>query len=60
MGYFTAAGEAPIMIGRLREVLDARPRSRTLYECRHCGTAVDDVDAACPACGSGEIARYVV
>lgn len=30
----------------------------TLYECRNCGTSLDDPDDACPECGSERIAEY--
>jgi hypothetical protein len=31
-----------------------------LYECRQCGTTVDDATAECDACGSEEIASYAI
>jgi len=38
---------------------DWRSPSR-LFECRQCGTTVDDDAANCDACGSEEIASYVI
>lgn len=55
-----AAAVGRAMMGRLRSVFGERPGEPTIVECRHCGTAVEDVDVDCPACGSDEIARYRV
>jgi rubrerythrin len=30
----------------------------TYFECRHCGTSLDDADACCPHCGESDVARY--
>lgn len=32
--------------------------STVIYECRNCGTTLDDREAECPACGSTATARY--
>ncbi len=32
--------------------------SNVIYECRHCGQAVDDKATVCPACGHTGIATY--
>ncbi len=31
-----------------------------IYECRHCGTTVDQRTQHCPACGGSEIATYAI
>ena len=30
----------------------------TIYECRSCGTTLEESDEECPSCGSEEIAEY--
>lgn len=30
----------------------------TIYECRHCGTNLDDSSEPCPECGADEIAEF--
>jgi rubrerythrin len=32
----------------------------TIYECRHCGTTLDDEADRCPSCGGSETSRYEV
>jgi len=44
------------MFGRLVTVL--RGDRATIHECRRCGTTVEPSAVGCPACESGEIARY--
>ncbi|PGF14177.1 hypothetical protein CP556_24455 [Natrinema sp. CBA1119] len=46
---------------------DGEPRRSTetdsadvIYECRHCGTTVDQRTEYCPACGVSEIATYAI
>jgi rubrerythrin len=46
------------MLDTVRIALGRRSRDATLYECRHCGTAVSRQDAECPACESVEVATY--
>lgn len=29
-----------------------------VFECRYCGTTLDDGDATCPVCGHDDVARY--
>jgi rubrerythrin len=33
---------------------------RVLYECRHCGTRLEDDEDPCPNCGTTEIATFVM
>ena len=44
---------------RVRRLLDVRD-DRVLHECRHCGTTLDAETEACDACGSENVARYVI
>lgn len=44
------------MIDRLRTFVDCGPD--TLWECRVCGTTLDDGATECRTCGSTEIATY--
>lgn len=41
----------------LRRLLDGGTES-VVYECRNCGTSVDDERDACPNCGSDRIASH--
>lgn len=46
------------MIDTVRLALGRPARQQTHVECRNCGTGLAKGDAQCPACGSGEVARY--
>lgn len=46
-------------VQRLKAIV-CRRGAETIYECRHCGTAVDAETEVCPDCGAEEIARYRV
>lgn len=35
-----------------------RATTTVLYECRNCGTSIEDDRETCPACGADEVAEY--
>jgi len=45
---------------RLKGAVLDRLTAGGLFECRHCGTTVEDRGSACPTCGSADIAHYNV
>jgi predicted RNA-binding Zn-ribbon protein involved in translation (DUF1610 family) len=46
------------VITNLKQVFGHPRRRQGFFECRHCGTTVDNSSMTCPNCGSQEIARY--
>ena len=45
----------------LRRLLQRfRTGTEVVYECRNCGTTVEDVDSDCPSCEGNEIATYQI
>lgn len=48
------------LIEAVGSVLPWRQRPQTVYECRQCGTTLDDAVEACPNCGSDGIAQFVI
>ena len=46
-------------MGILTSILPGE-RVKVVYECRTCGTTLDDRNATCPYCGMTEIARYEI
>jgi len=47
-----------MVIDRLQDLLGGD--SWPLYECRNCGTTLDDDAEECPSCGERGIARYTI
>ena len=44
------------MIRRLLRLI--RSESAVIYECRNCGTTLEDTNTECPNCGSEDHATY--
>lgn len=42
----------------LRELLPGTTEPTSQFECRNCGTTLEEDDDECPCCGSAEIAEY--
>ncbi len=55
-GYLSGRHLRDGMFGRLVAAL--RDDRAVVHECRHCGTTVEPSTVGCPACESGDIARY--
>jgi len=47
-----------VVIDRLRDLFGGG--DSLLYECRNCGTTLDDEVEECPSCGKRGIARYTI
>jgi rubrerythrin len=45
----------PVLSALLRHVFGAET---VLYECRNCGTTVEEDTEACPECGAADVATY--
>jgi rubrerythrin len=57
----TVAGErGPTIVLRTIRSLVGGDGDHIVYECRHCGTTVEEPAENCPACGDTEIARFVL
>ncbi|RKD88915.1 hypothetical protein ATJ93_3735 [Halopiger aswanensis] len=47
-----------MLTDRMDRLLSRLTRRETVYECRRCGTTVDDGTDNCPECGSDAIVQY--
>ena len=48
------------MIELLRSFVSGGQSGEVIYECRDCGTVVDEEATACSHCGSTDIVRYEI
>lgn len=64
MSYFGGPADeldrGPIIVLRTIRSLVGGDGDHIVYECRHCGTTVEEPVETCPACGGAEIARFVL
>ena len=47
-----------LMLRALKQVSLFSSDTRELFECRQCGTSVEEEKDSCPECGSSELAEY--
>jgi len=50
----------PTIVLRTLRSLVGGDGDHIVYECRHCGTTIEEPAETCPACGEAEIARFVL